>query len=172
MAQQFSPLLRRYADPIISAWVDQVYADRRTQLQTLLSYNQLIDHVPEVLEELGHLLDAAATDGETAEGARRLRAHAHARFQQGCLIDEVARELIILRDVLNDFLWREGVAATNGDLWELRDALRRTNLFLDEMIAQVILVYAASLRPNVRTRTSTWPPPRRRKTDFPEGEEL
>ncbi|HEV2763704.1 MAG TPA: hypothetical protein VGV38_12055, partial [Pyrinomonadaceae bacterium] len=93
------------------------------------------------------------------------------RFQQGALIDEVARELIILRRTVTDFLWRDGVSATEGDLWGLRDALRRADAFLDELLAQTVLIYAASLRPNVRTRTSTWPPPRRRKTDFPVSDE-
>ncbi|HYJ46323.1 MAG TPA: hypothetical protein VEV81_06880, partial [Pyrinomonadaceae bacterium] len=78
-----------------------------------------------------------------------------------------ARELMIFRKVFNDFLWRECICATQGDLWELRDALSRTDRFVDELIAQVVVVYAASLRPPVQTRTSVWPPPRRRRTDFP-----
>jgi hypothetical protein len=44
----------------------------------------------------------------------------------------------------------------------MRDALRLTTEFFDELIAQAILVYAASLRPIVPTRTSVWPPPPRR----------
>ncbi len=44
----------------------------------------------------------------------------------------------------------------------MRDALRAlTANFFDELIAQAILVYAASLRPVVPTRASVWPPPRR-----------
>ncbi|HEY1403939.1 MAG TPA: hypothetical protein VGB05_07435 [Pyrinomonadaceae bacterium] len=76
--------------------------------------------------------------------------------------------MMILRDVLQDFLWREVICATEGEIRELRDALRRTHLFVDELIAQAVLIYATSLRPQVRTRTSHWPPPRRRRTDFPE----
>jgi hypothetical protein len=83
----------------------------------------------------------------------------------------VARELILFRQVIIDFLWREGLSARQGSLSELRDALRRANRFVDEMIAQVIIVYAASLRPPVETRASVWPPPRRRRTDFPEHDE-
>ena len=112
-----------------------------------------------------------ASDGRGIEvSVRSLRMHSQVRFQQGCLIDEVARELMILRRVLTDFLWREGVGATEGDLRELRDALARADLFVDELIAQAIIVYAASMRPPVRTRTPQWPPPRRRRTDRPERE--
>ena len=171
MPTQFAPLFRQHLDTLTRAWVDEIYADRRTELPAMLSYKALVEHLPELFDELALVLDTAAPYGEIVEAIRRLRFHAQVRFQQGCLIDEVARELMILRDVLNDFLWREGLSATNGDLWELRDALRRADAFVDELIAQAVLIYAASLRPNVPTRTSTWPPPRRRKTDFPRRDE-
>jgi hypothetical protein len=159
----FVALFREHEDALVVAWVDEVYAERRTDLPALLSYRQLVDNVPEVLEELARLLDERAVGREVEESARRLRAHAQVRFQQGCLIDEVARELMLLRRVLTDFLWREGVRVMEGDLWELRDAVRRTDAFLDELIAQAIIVYAASVRPPVRTRTPVWPPARSRR---------
>ncbi len=171
MSERISTLLRLHTDALISAWVDAVYADRRTDLPTLLSYSQLVDPLPDVLEELARALDRAAGYGEILEATHHLRFHPQVRFQQGCLVDEVARELMILRNVLDDFLWREGIVATNGDVRELRDVLRRADTFVDELLAQAILIYAASLRPNVPTRTSSWPPPRRRKTDFPEHDE-
>ncbi|HKP72386.1 MAG TPA: RsbRD N-terminal domain-containing protein [Pyrinomonadaceae bacterium] len=168
MSERFAALLRQHEPALVRIFVDAVYADRRTDLPALLSYRQLVEHLPEIFDELAQVLDSAALDSEIVEAVRHLRMHSLVRFQQGCLIDEVARELIILRDVLNDFLWRERIEATEGDLRELRDCLRRTHVFVDEMIAQAVLVYATSLRPQVRTRTSHWPPPRRRRTDFPE----
>ena len=171
MPESFAPLFRLHLDTLTRAWVDEIYADRRTELPAMLSYRELVGHLPELFEELTHVLDTRAPYAEIVEAIRRLRFHAQVRFQQGCLIDEVARELMILRDVLNDFLWREGVGGADGDLWELREAFRRTNAFMDELIAQAVLIYAATLRPNIKTRTSTWPPPRRRKTDFPGRDE-
>jgi RsbT co-antagonist protein rsbRD N-terminal domain len=167
MPEYFTQLIRQYEESIIRVWVEEMYAEHRTHLPAMLSYGQLVNHLPELLEELARLLDAAAGDAEILEATRRLRSHAQVRYHQGALIDEVARELMIFRKVLNDFLWREGISATQGDLWELRDALRRANRLLDEMIVQMVLIYAASLRPPVETRTSVWPPPRRRRTDFP-----
>ena len=169
MPQQFTTLIRTHEESIIRAWVDEMYAERRTEIPSILSYGQLVDHLPDLLEELSKLLDLVDPDGELMEATRRLRAHPQVRFHQGALIDEVARELMIFRRVFNDFLWREGISATEGDLWDLRDALRRADRFVDELIAQVVVVYAASLRPPVETRTSVWPPPRRRRTDFPEN---
>jgi hypothetical protein len=171
MSDRFATLLREYEGVIIRAWVEEVYAERRTELPARLSFGQLVGHMPELLEELARLLDAGATDAEIGEATRRLRAHPQVRFYQGLLLDEVARELMLFRQVVTDFLWREGSSARQGSFSELRDALRRVNRFADEMIAQVIVIYAASLRPPVETRTSVWPPPRRRRTDFPEHDE-
>ncbi|MDT5122624.1 MAG: hypothetical protein QOC96_2106 [Acidobacteriota bacterium] len=166
MSKQFTTLVHQHEDSIIHAWVDEMYAERRTELPAMLSYEQLVDHLSDLMAELATALDLAATESEISEAARRLRSHPQIRFHQGALIDEVARELMIFRKVFNDFLWREGINATQGDLWELRDAHQRADRFVDELIAQAIVVYAASLRPPVETRTSVWPPPRRRRTDF------
>lgn len=161
--RRFSSLFRQHLDRFTRAWVDEIYADRRTDLATILSAREMVEHLPEVFEELGYLLDERAGADEIAQAAARLRGFAQARFQQGVLIDEVARELMLLRDALCEFLWEEGPFVVEGDVRELRAALRRTRLFCDELIAQAILVYAASLRPVVPTRGSVWPPPRRRK---------
>lgn len=163
MPPVYGPLFRQRLDAVTRAWVDEIYAEPRTDLANLLSFSELVVFVPEICDELAGLLDAEASDGEIVAAARTLRAHSQTRFQQGVLIDEVARELILLRDVLNDFLWQEGPAVAEGGRRELSAALRRTNRFLDELLAQAVLIYAASLRPCVPTRDAVWPPPRRRR---------
>jgi hypothetical protein len=120
-----------------------------------------------MLQELGRLIDLAADDYEIAETTRRLRSLAQVRFYQGALLDEVARELMLFRQVFEDFLWRETFAANEEDCRRLRGALRRVGRFVDEMLVQTVLIYAASLRPPFETRSSVWPPPRRRRTDRP-----
>ncbi|MDT7540645.1 MAG: hypothetical protein QOE33_549 [Acidobacteriota bacterium] len=168
MSGRFASLFHQHADALVRAWADGVYQDRRTDLASLLSYRQLVDSIPEVIEELARLLDADADAQEIEVAVRSLRMHAQVRFQQGCLIDEVARELMILRRVLTDFLWREGIGVTEGDIRELRDALARIDLFVDELVAQAIIIFAASMRPPVRTRSPQWPPPRRRRNSHPD----
>jgi hypothetical protein len=163
MPRRFSTLFRQHLDPFTRAWVDSVYADRRTDLATLLSFRELIEHIPDMLEELGYLLDERADVEEICEAARRLRGFARSRFHQGVLLDEVARELMLLNDALNELLWHEAHGVGETDTRELHDALRRSGLFFDELIAQAILVYAASLRPVIPTRGSVWPPPRGRR---------
>ena len=163
MPRRFSSLFRQSLDHLTRAWVDEVYADRRTDLATLLTFRELVGHLPDLFEELAYVLDGRADEEEICEGARRLRVHAQTRFQQGVLVDEVARELMLLRDTLCEFLWREVPGGADLDAAGLHDALRRSWLFFDELIAQAILVYAVSLRPVIPTRGLVWPPPRRRR---------
>ncbi len=163
MPRRFSSLFRQRLGVLTRAWVDDIYADRRTDLATLLTFRELVAHVPDLLDELAYLLDERADEEEICEGARRLRGYAQTRFQQGVLIDEVARELMLLRDTLCEFLWQQAPGGAESDGSGLHDALRRSWLFFDELIAQAILVYAVSLRPVIPTRGSVWPPPRRRR---------
>jgi hypothetical protein len=167
MPRRFLPLLRKHLDSLTRAWVDAVYADRRTDLASILSFRELVEHVPDIVEELAGLLDAGAGTAETEEGARRMRALAQARFQQGVLIDEVARELMLLRNTLSEFLWQNAPEMALTEAREMRDTQRLTAEFFDELIAQAVLVYAASLRPVVPTRASVWPPPRRGRRGGP-----
>src|SRR5918997_1077218 len=156
MPRRFTSLFRQHLDPFTRAWADRVYADRRTDLATLLTFRELVEHVPV-------LLDERAAPEKVCEAARHLRGYARVRFHQGVLIDEVARELMLLRSTLCEFLWQEALGPADEDARALRDALRRAELFFDELVAEAILVYASSLRPVVPTRGSVWPPPRRRR---------
>lgn len=160
MPARFSQLFDRHLDPLVRAWADRVYADRRTDLPSILTYRELVEFAPDLFEELARALDVGADYGEVADAARRLRVYAQTRFQQGALIDEVARELSLMREILNAFLWREAAGATGDEMRELRSSLRLTNAFIDELLIQFILVYTASLRPSVPTRASVWPPAR------------
>jgi hypothetical protein len=162
MSSFFNRLFAERLDQLTSVWVDGVYAERRTDLPRLLSFRELVEFVPEVCDELGDLLDEGASDAEIVEAARRLRVLAQTRFQQGALLDEVARELMILREVTADFLWREVPEASGGEV-ECSELLPLLHRFFDEVIAQAILVYAVSQRPVFPTRDTVWPPPRARR---------
>ncbi len=170
MPDRFATLIGKHEELIIRSFADEIYNDRQTDLPQALSYEQLINFLPDFLDDLARLLDAAAGDDEMVETARRLRSHAQVRFHQGVLLDEVARELTVFRRVFSDFLRRE-VSQQQENALELCAALCLANRFADELIVQAIVIYAASMRPPVKTRNSVWPPPRRRKTDFAENGE-
>ncbi|HZI18174.1 MAG TPA: RsbRD N-terminal domain-containing protein [Pyrinomonadaceae bacterium] len=162
MSSFFSRLYAERLNQLTRAWVDEIYAERRTDLPRLLSFRELVEFVPEVCDELGALLDERAGATAVHEAARRLRVLAQTRYQQGALLDEVARELMILREVTAGFLWREAPEASGGEV-ECGELLPLLHRFFDEVIAQAILVYAVSQRPTFPTRDTVWPPPRARR---------
>lgn len=162
MPDLLAHLHRERLDELTHSWVDEVYADRRTDLSRLLSFRELVEFIPEIFDELSALSESEASVGDVIEAVRRLRVLAQTRFQQGALIDEVARELMILRHVTNGLVWQEASVVAVGS-HEIRGALDLSNRFFDELIAQTLIVYAVSLRPTVRTRDSVWPPPRGRR---------
>lgn len=162
MPDLLAHLHRERLDELTHAWVDEVYRDRRTDLSHLLSFRELVEFIPDIFEELSSLSEGEAPVDEVVEAARRMRVLGQTRFQQGALIDEVARELMTLRFVTNDFVWREASVVAVGSR-ELHRAIELVNRFFDELIAQTLLVYAVSLRPTVRTRDSVWPPARGRR---------
>lgn len=127
MSALFSQLFGQHLASLARVWADEMRADRRTDLPSILSCRELIEFAPEVFEEPGGALDRQSDKAEIAETARRLRVYALTRFQQGVLIDEVARELILMRAVLNALMWREAVEVTGGDMRELKHALGATN---------------------------------------------
>jgi hypothetical protein len=149
-------LIERHEESIVRSFVDEVYADKRTDLRLTLSYEQLINFLPDFLDDLARLLDQAAGNSEIIEAVRRLRSHAQVRFHQGVLLDEVARELTAFRNVFGDFLCREGGGVIRDDGWRMCAALGLTNRFIDELIAQTIVIYATSMRPAVKTRHTIW----------------
>ncbi len=157
-------LIDQHKDLIIQWWAEEIYRDNRTGLAATLSYRELVHYLPELLDEFAHLLETSASRQEIVERVVSLRPFIHVRFQQGCLIDEVAHELNVLREVLCEFLWREFEKSGERDVRQLRESVWCGNALLDELIEQVIVVYAANFRPPVQTRVSVWPP-RRRKND-------
>jgi hypothetical protein len=169
MPDRFTVLIGKYEEPIIRSFADEIYNDGRTDCRRRYPMSNSSTFC-RILDDLARLLDAAAGDDEMIETARRLRSHAQVRFHQGVLLDEVARELTVFRRVFSDFCVAK-VAEKQENASEMCAALCLANRFVDELIVQAMVVYAASMRPPVKTRNSVWPPPRRRKSDFVENGE-
>lgn len=165
--KELAAIVRRREDLIVRRWVDEIYADGRTDLPGVLSFEQLVGPVQDMLDFLCRLFEGFLDERNIAAEVRELRAYAQVRFYQGALIDEVARELMIFRKILTDVLWKEAAVYTPEGHRVLKWALGQLNTFIDEMVIQTLVIYAANMRPPVETRTSVWPPPRRRKTDLP-----
>jgi signal transduction histidine kinase len=103
--------LRRFADYVraeqtrlTEQWMKVVSADADLVEADKLTYQQLADHLPEVLDGLCAALDVE--DVECVESAieRPARKHGQVRWQQGYRIEELVRELDLFQQVLADAL--------------------------------------------------------------------
>jgi RsbT co-antagonist protein rsbRD N-terminal domain len=145
VSEEISRLLRNGQETIVRDWTERVAADRRVNSDARLSYLQLIDHIPAIVEELQFALVAEVDDGEML---REGREHGRQRWRQGYELKEVVRELTLLRATLVEFLERYRGALPFSATEELTRSFNRINLFMDDEIYKTVEAYLdASLNP-------------------------
>ncbi len=133
------PLLAEFGDFLITnqeeitrRWVTAV--DRSPDITSSedLTYRQLLDHLPQMCQELAETLKRQdhGTDGEPAA-----RAHGRKRWQQGYKLQELIREVCLLRRNFTD-TWPDAFAAANPrfDATAQRSARRIAARFFDDVI--------------------------------------
>lgn len=98
----FAEFLRRERTTLTEKWMKAVFGDASLVEADKLTYDQLADHLPEILDGICAALDAH--DLEQVEPAieRDARTHGKVRWQQGYRIDELVHELDLFRQVLVD----------------------------------------------------------------------
>ncbi|AME27302.1 sensor histidine kinase [Burkholderia sp. PAMC 26561] len=98
----FAEFLRRERTTLTEKWMKAVFGDASLVEADKLTYDQLADHLPEILDGICAALDAQ--DLEQVEPAieRDARTHGKVRWQQGYRIDELVHELDLFRQVLVD----------------------------------------------------------------------
>jgi signal transduction histidine kinase len=97
---QLSEYLASQRERITQQWLDAVLKDTAIEASNLLTHKQLLDRLPDLFDKLCRFLrgrDAALLTGPAQEEAR---AHGHQRWEQGYAIDEVLRELHLLRRIV------------------------------------------------------------------------
>jgi signal transduction histidine kinase len=100
----FADFLRSERVRLTKEWMKQVFGDEDLIEADKLTYEQLADHLPEILDGLCAALDAE--DLEKAEPAieRNARMHGLVRWRQGYRIEELVRELDLFHQTLADAL--------------------------------------------------------------------
>ena len=141
MSEEISRLLANGSETILQKWTEKVATDRRVRSDAGLSYVQLIDHVPQIVEELRRAL--ASPQGATAlrEGGE----HGRQRWHQGYQLKEVVRELTLLRATLMEFIdsYRGALRANSPD--QISRSYRDINVFMDDEIYRAVEAYLNSV---------------------------
>ena len=138
MTDEIRRLLKNGQETIVRTWTEKVTADRRVTSDERLSYLQLVDHIPQIVEELHQALgDANGHAAALTQG----REHGRQRWRQGYELKEVVRELTLLRVTLVEFieLYRGALPVRTPD--ELTRSFHRINVFVDEEIYRTVEAY-------------------------------
>ena len=138
MKEAISRLLKTGQETIVRDWTEKVTADRRVNSDARLSYVQLIDHVPQIVEELQ---EAMARGDREAPMMTEGREHGRQRWRQGYELKEVVRELTLLRATLVEFLERYSGALPTHTVEEIARSLNHINLFMDDEIYRTVEAY-------------------------------
>jgi hypothetical protein len=137
MSEELSRLLLNGHEIIVRDWTDKVTADRRIKSDERLTYLQLVDHVPQIVEELRLALAGVADEHTLRQG----REHGRQRWQQGYELKEVVRELTLLRATLLEFFDRYRGALRSHTADELSHSYRKLNIFIDDEIYKTVEAY-------------------------------
>ncbi|MEZ0605669.1 sensor histidine kinase [Paraburkholderia sp. IW21] len=129
----FAGFLREQRTSLTEKWMHAVVGDAGLFEADKLTYEQLADHLPEILDGICTALDSQ--DLEQAEPAieRDARTHGKVRWRQGYRIDELVHELDLFRHVLAD----AAETFAESDVAFTRRHERRAGRLIDEAIGFV-----------------------------------
>ena len=140
MTEEIRRLLKNGQETIVRTWTEKVATDRRVNSDARLSYLQLVDHIPQIVEELHEAL------GETAHVVVEGREHGRQRWRQGYELKEVVRELTLLRVTLVEFIEHYRGALPPRPPEELTRSFHRINIFMDDEIYRTVEAYLDASR--------------------------
>ena len=137
MTDEISRLLASGSEQIVRTWSEKVMSDSRVQSDSQLSYTQLIDHIPQIIEELKQAMITNPPEKTLKEANK----HGRQRWHEGYQLKEVIRELILLRATLLEFLETYRGAMRQHSLDQITHAYRRINGFMDEELYKTVEAY-------------------------------
>ena len=143
MSDEIRRLLRNGQETIVRTWTEKVTSDRRINSDDRLSYLQLVDHIPQIVEELH---DALGEGREVVPMLSEGREHGRQRWRQGYELKEVVRELTLLRVTLVEFLELYRGALPPRPPEELTRSFHRINVFMDDEIYRPVEAYLDASR--------------------------
>jgi hypothetical protein len=138
MKDEIRRLLKNGQETIVRTWTEKVTADRRINSDERLSYLQLVDHIPQIVEELHDALGDGNGHGAMLTQGRE---HGRQRWRQGYELKEVVRELTLLRATLVEFIELYRGALPPRPPEELARSFHRINVFMDDEIYRTVEAY-------------------------------
>ena len=98
--QRLAGTLRDQREVLTNRWIKSELRDARIGHCDALTYEQLADHIPVILDEICYLLESEHLNDVEVAIERDARKHGHWRWKQDYRLDELIRELDLFRRVL------------------------------------------------------------------------
>lgn len=154
----FGEFVRSHRQEILHSWIAAVDREPEISASDKLTYTQLLDHLPELCAELAALLTQPHAEGIKKEAKLDAKAHGWKRWRQGYKLDELIREICLVR---RDFIgnWLGAFAAINPDFdTNAQNGARRVvdgffdNVIIEATVQFVLEHQQAVRRANARRR--------------------
>jgi signal transduction histidine kinase len=131
----FAKQLRLQQVELTERWMKAVFHDAELTESDRLTYEQLADHIPNILDEICSVLENQDLDHVESAIERDARLHGKLRWKQGYRIDELVRELDLFRQMLTGAI----VEFSEGRPYFTRRHEERARHFIDEAVSFVTL---------------------------------
>lgn len=129
-------------EQILQSWIATVDQNPSISTSDNLTYTQLLDHLPELCTELAALLKYPDAKEIKREARQDARAHGWKRWRQGYKLEELIREICLIRRNFND-TWLKAFAAVDKsfDLDAQNAARRVVEGFFDNVIIEATVQF-------------------------------
>lgn len=131
----FAAQLRSQQVDLTERWMKAVFRDTELTEADRLTYEQLADHIPNILDEICSVLEKQDLDHAEDAIERDARLHGKLRWKQGYGIEELVRELDLFRQMLTGAIVEFSEARPSFT----RRHEERARHFIDEAVSFVTL---------------------------------
>jgi hypothetical protein len=98
--RRLAATLRDQREELTNRWIRCELRDADIEHCDALTYEQLADHIPMILDEICYFLESKHLSDVEVAIERDAREHGHWRWKQGYRLDELIHELDLFRRVL------------------------------------------------------------------------
>jgi signal transduction histidine kinase len=156
-----------HREQILQSWIAAVDQHPNISTSDNLTYTQLLDHLPELCTELAALLKEPNAQDIKREARQDARAHGWKRWRQGYKLEELIREIWLIRRNFND-TWLKAFAATNVrfDVDAQNAARRVVECFFDNVIIEATVQFVEEHQQALRQLNAQLKPKGTAKAEF------
>jgi len=139
---KFGDFVLSHREEILGSWIAAVDQHPKISASDKLTYTQLLDHLPELCAELAALIKQPGAESVKKEAKQDAKAHGWKRWRQGYKLDELIREICLIRRHFID-TWVPAFAATDAgfDFEKQNGARRVVERFFDDVVIEATVQF-------------------------------